>query len=241
MDSFGRGILGLGKYIYVIGGEMNDASLTNKCYYSEIQGSGDIGTWVETTSLPVPTNGTLKGYWFHGVGIVQGTSSNYIYVVGGNHGGTSESHILSNIVNADGSLGATWTESSTPLLHAVYEHGCAVQGNVIYAVGGLNGSTVQTYVQAITVDPATGAVQGVVDETALAEGRARTHAVCYSAGGKDILLNAGGAVYSGAPYYDTCFYTDITIPTATPTATDTPVPPTPTLSSGVEYDINRYE
>lgn len=218
MDSYGRGITGFGKYLYIIGGERNDASYSRDCYYSEIQPDGDYGAWTTTTQLPDPENG--DGYWFHGVAIYDGDEADYIYMVGGNHGGTSEDHIIYNTINSDGSLGAEWQTSPIPLNQGCYENGCAIIDRYIFSVGGLNGSTPLDNVQMIEIDPSTGAVESVTDQTVLPEARARTHAVSYAKDGKLYLYNIGGAVYSGDPYYDTCWVSEYATPTPTPVVLD---------------------
>jgi len=218
MDSFGRGTLGLGKYLYIFGGEMNDATKSRDCYYSEIQTNHDYGAWVETTQLPEPEG--ADGYWFHGTAIYDGETNDYVYQVGGNHSGTTESEIIYNTIESDGSLGDAWTISPYELNVACYELGCAIFSNYIFAVGGLAGSDPLPNVQRITINPLNGAVVDVSDDTALplgeGEGRARTHAIFYDAGGKHYIANVGGAVYAGTPYYDTCFYSEFVTPTPTP-------------------------
>lgn len=225
MDSFGRGVLGFGKYIYILGGEKNDSVLSSKVFYSEIQSSGDFGAWTETTALPTPTNGGAAGYWFMGVMTVAGTSANYIYVLGGNHSGTSETHILINTINSNGTLGAAWTESATPLNNGVYEVGCAYAGDSIFVTGGLNGSTPQAFVQQVKINPADGSVVSVTDETVLPVARARGQAVGYSIGGKDFVSIVGGGGYLQSEDHPLeCLVAEYAVPTPTPT----PIPPTPT-------------
>jgi len=216
MDSFGRGVLGYNDTLYIIGGEINDGTYTGRCYYSKIQLSGDYGAWVETTALPTQDQllNPIGGYWFHGVMIVEGSSQNYIYMVGGNHGGTTESHIIINTINADGSLGASWTWATNFLGQATYELGCAFGFDSIFALGGLNGSTPLDTVQRCVVNPTTGDITSVTADTPLPGARARTSAVGYEVSGESYVLLVGGGGYAGAdPIYTDCWYSIVPRPT----------------------------
>jgi hypothetical protein len=208
MDAFGQGILGYQNHIYIIGGERNDGSKTDACYHSEIQPSGDYGPWQTTSSLPFID-------WFHGVAVHEGTSANYMYLVGGNHSGTTESQLYIATINPDGSLGA-WADSGQNLVQATYELGCATIGNYIFAVGGLAGATALDNVGMMSVDSDTGAITVAFETTPLPEPRSRTSAVCYTIDDHDyILVAGGGAGYaSGDGVLDSCLYSEIPRPSA---------------------------
>lgn len=193
MDSFGLGLMGYDKYIYVVGGENNAGEIQPHVYVSAIQASGDFGPWAATTALPV-------GDWFHGLATFKSPTmaSPMIYMVGGNHGGTSEAHIYTNTINmADGTLG-TWATDGIPLNQAAYELGVAVSGNSIWAIGGLTGATPLDNVQRIDLNQTTGLVSAVTALNPLPATRARTNAVGYSAGGNSYVLVAAGGGYSSA-------------------------------------------
>jgi len=215
MDSFGRGVLGFNDTLYILGGEDNNVILQRSCYYSKIQGSGDYGAWVATTSLPDQTQGgsPITGYWFHGAMTVQGTGANYIYMVGGNHSGTYESHIIINTINADGSLGASWTWASNFLVQPAYELACAFGFDSIFALGGLGPASLDT-VQRCVVNPSTGDITAVTADTPLPGARARTSAVGYDISGESYVLLVGGGSYDiGAPVYTDCWYSIVPRPT----------------------------
>jgi len=204
MDSFGRGVLGYANYVYVLGGERNDGSLSDQVYVSAIDGAGDFGAWQTTTALPFAD-------WFHGVAIVEGATETYIYQVGGNHGGTSESHIFKNTINSDGTVGATWDQVGD-LPTAIYELGIAVTGDTIFAIGGLNGATPQDAVYKLKVDLIDGLPQSIATTTPLPEARARVAAVGYNVGGTDYILVAGGGGYAGTdPVLDSVVYAEIPV------------------------------
>ncbi len=219
MDAFGRGVLGYNGTVYVMGGEINDASKVRNCYYSNIQPSGDYSSWVETTALPDQDSGgsPITGYWFHGSMIVEGDTETYIYMVGGNHSGTTEDHIIINTINTDGSLGASWTWASNFLITAAYEQGCAFDVDSIYSLGGLSAGTPIDSVQKCQVDPATGDIIAVTEETVMPEARARTEAVGYKVGPESYLLVVGGGgYYATDPLFDTCVYAQIPRVTRSP-------------------------
>ncbi|MBN1478168.1 hypothetical protein JXA47_15535 [Candidatus Sumerlaeota bacterium] len=207
MDAFGQGVLGYENHIYIIGGERNDASKTDACYHCDIQSSGDYGTWQTTATMPFVD-------WFHGVAVHEGTAEAYLYLVGGNHSGTTESQIYISTINTDGSLGA-WADSGFNLAQGTYELGCATINNFIFAVGGLSGATPLDNVGMLRVDSDTGAVTLAFETTAMPEARARTTAVCYTVNDHDYILVAGGGGYGAAdPVLDSCIYSEIPRPSS---------------------------
>ncbi|MCX7000821.1 MAG: hypothetical protein NT106_11095 [Candidatus Sumerlaeota bacterium] len=226
MDCFGRGVLGFGKYIYIIGGERNDVVYVPTVYYSEIQTSGDFGPWNTTTSLPI-------GYAFHGVVTYQGSTANYIYLIGGSIWEIYLIDIYYNTINANGTLGGTWTKTAALLDTACFDMGIACVADNIFVMGGLaNSLSPLDLVQRCMINPATGDITQVSIETDLPGPRGRTMGVGYAISDKNYVLNVGGSGSgSPVPVYDTCFYTQfsLTMPTPTPTPSPTPIlTPTPT-------------
>jgi len=205
MDSFGRGVLAFNDTLYILGGEDNYGTLQSSCYYSKIQGSGDYGAWTATTALPISS-------WFHGAMTFQGMTANYIYVVGGNYGATTESNIIINTINVDGSLGASWTLATNILGTGTWELGCAFGIESIFAIGGLNLGTPIDNVQRCVINPATGDIIAVNANTPIPGARARTAAVGYTAGAPStsyILVVGGGGYSSSDPLYTDCWYASV--------------------------------
>ncbi|MGB9623358.1 MAG: hypothetical protein ACPMAQ_00710 [Phycisphaerae bacterium] len=199
MDAFGRGVMGFGDTLYIVNGEDNNGTLTNKCYYSKIQPDGDYGPWVETSATPTAS-------WFHGVLTFAGTSENYIYWMGGNFGGTNQAEVYRAQINADGSLGA-WSGAGLPNLpNPRYEHGVALAGNTAIIVAGLYGSTPNTTVYFTKIDPATGTIGAWYTGAPYPIAVSRNSAVAYQAGGKWYVLGVGGGPYSGATRSPQCYY-----------------------------------
>jgi hypothetical protein len=206
MDSFGQGILGYQDKLYIIAGEENSGGLVPTVYYSQLTGGGDYGAWTSTTALP--TNS-----WFHGVAIYKSPSMTQpkIYVVGGNHGGTSEAGLVWNTINNDGSVGASWTVDATVLPTAAWEIGCAVAKDSIFALAGLNGATSLAAAQRVALNTTDGSILSAVAETDMTATRARTTAVSYVAPDTNsYVLVIGGGGYAGTdPVLDTCEYAQI--------------------------------
>jgi len=205
MDSFGRGVLGFNDTLYILGGEDNNVNIQNTVLYSNIQGSGDYGSWTATTILPI-------NVWFQGAMIYTGTSATYIYQLGGLVGG--QANIYYNTINPDGSLSVTWSLATNPLAIALYDPGCAFAVDSIFIIGGLNGTTSLDRVQRCKVNPSTGDIDAVTDETVLPAARARTSAVGYTAGGDEYILVVGGGGYLVTdPVYADCWYSLVPAPT----------------------------
>jgi len=204
MDSFGRGTLGYGPFVYVLGGEKGDFAYSDQVYYSEIQPSGDYGAWQTTTALPFAD-------WFHGVAIVEGNTDTYIFQVGGNHGGTSETHVFRNTINPDGSVGATWDQvGDLPI--GLYEHGVAVVNQSIYVFGGLNGSIAQDSVYKLQIDPIDGGPI-LTTNTPMPATRARVAGVGYTVNTTEyVAIVGGGQGYDAAGgLLDSVIYSEVPV------------------------------
>jgi hypothetical protein len=205
MDSFGRGVLGFNDTLYILAGEDNLGTIQSSCYYSKIQGSGDYGSWTATTDLPI-------NVWFHGAMIYTGASATYIYQLGGLVGG--QANIYYNTINPDGTLGATWQLATNALTIALYDPGCAFALDSIFVIGGLNGYTSLDRVQRCRINPSTGDIDEVVEETVLPAARARTSAVGYTADGEEYILVVGGGGYATTDtVYADCWYSLVPRPT----------------------------
>ncbi|MBN1491057.1 MAG: hypothetical protein JXA69_14175, partial [Phycisphaerae bacterium] len=200
MDSFGRGILAHNGYLYLINGEMNSGALSAQCYYSALTGGGDYGVWNTTVATP-------NASWFHGVAVIEGTGgTDYIYRVGGNRGGTTESFVYRASLASDGTLGA-WAQEAQSLPAGRYEFGCAVAGNRILALCGLSASSPQTTFFHTTVDPATGATAPWQTGVNYPKAVARNAAVAYQADGKWCILGVSGGPYASTGIREpACYY-----------------------------------
>jgi hypothetical protein len=232
MDSFGSGRMRFGKYLYIVNGEDNSETNQTAVYYSEIQPGGDYGTWTSTTATPT-------GFWFHGVVAYEGASSNYIYRVAGNESFTTENGVIYATINSDGTIG-TWNTATAiipgPSPSGRYDFGCAIADGKIYIIGGVRGFRAQDEVFYGAIDPATGDIPSIVQDTDFypAE-RARIGATDYVAGsGWYILAVAGGGYYDYESVYAECYYTQIGTSPG-PTATPTPMP----LGVQTEWQIYR--
>lgn len=116
-------------YIYVIGGVSN-ATYLDTTYYAHINNDGTVGAWQSTSSLPV-TGGAAGAVTYNG----------YIYRVGGSNGGGVLTSPYYAKINADGSLGA-WQTSSSTLPHGLYQTSTIVNNGYVYILGGFGRSDV---------------------------------------------------------------------------------------------------
>jgi len=221
-DAFGSDGLCVNGYLYIINGENNNGTRQDAVYYSQIQAGHDFGTWTATTS-------TDNASWFHGNVFYEGPSTTWIYRVGGNLGGTTESFLRKAVFNGDGTVGA-WEPTTGELAEACYEHGCVIADGKIFTIGGLSGGDPIDVVQSGEISDATGDVASfVIDASPYPQALARMRAITYDIpGGVAILGVSGGAYGSTGPRQPNCYYTAIQIgptptPTVTPTPTDTPV------------------
>lgn len=126
----------------------------------------DNVTWTKTTPLPNPVAG------LRAVG-VPGTSSTsaFVVVTGGYDGTKNITTVLTNTLNADGTLGAAWTIAANPLPQSRAHHGMVeadptnspvpANSRFVYVIGGqqnLTDTQGTATVLSASVDPATGAV-----------------------------------------------------------------------------------
>jgi hypothetical protein len=149
-------------YIYTVGGVYFDTNTdptgntTSDVWYAPINSSnGNVGTWTQTSSLPVALQ-------LHGTVVLNG----YMYVIGGStdpHGDTKVSQYTTNAVhyakiNSDGSLGS-WDPTSLPAIPnpapgtGLYKTCPVAYNGSIYVSGGeTSGSSVN---QVVYATPAT--------------------------------------------------------------------------------------
>ena len=104
-----HGLVARNGYIYVIGGTPDGGNTaTSTVLYASIGPSGNIGTWTNTTALPVARKN-------HAAFERNGN----IYVFGGGAPISGTSSILYAPINSDGSIG-NWATTNTPLPAVVY-------------------------------------------------------------------------------------------------------------------------
>lgn len=174
-------------------------------------------TWTTTTPLPVATG--VTGYaGLRAVAVPGATAGTAFIVVAGGYDGTSNStQVLSNNLNSDGTVGASWTAISTNALPSSRAHFGMVEaddGNsmvpvgsrFIYVIGGQQNATDlpggTTTVFEASVNATTGAVgawsQLASSLPASDVGSAATifNGHIYVLGGLDSSGNPSGAVYT---------------------------------------------
>jgi hypothetical protein len=124
--------------------------------------------WAQTTALPVALTGLRAA-------VVPGASSTsaFVVVTGGYDGTSNQTHVFSNSLNSDGTVGGSWTSITTASLPiTLAHHGMAeadptnslvsTNSRFIYVIGGQQNSTDApgglTSVYQASVDPTTGVV-----------------------------------------------------------------------------------
>lgn len=184
--NYGVGSAAYNGYLYDIGG--NSATKGVQALYAAINGDGSITTWNTTTSLPVPLE-------YPSAEVYNG----YLYVYGGYNWTTAaESAAVYSIpINSNGTLGTTWTQTSS-MLYAVCRQASAIYNGYLYSLGGEisaptncgNTGTPTTYTQYAPIN-ANGSV-GTWQST-----NAFTYATTWSPNG---VFSGGSFAYNGYIY-----------------------------------------
>ncbi len=205
MDSFGNGMLRHDNHLYILNGEQNDGSQPDVVLVSTIQPDGDFGPWIETTNTPLGTN--EPGSWFHGTGVMYGTTNDYFYRIAANFGATYSGDSIKAPINPDGTVGE-WTQCAAILPQGRYEFANAIVDNKwVFAVDGLFGSTTYNSTYYAAINPDNGEFSEWVQTIDYPLSLSRNAAISYKAGDKYYIL-----VVSGGPYPRTgirderCFY-----------------------------------
>jgi hypothetical protein len=125
-------------------------------------------TWAQTTPLPATLSG-LRAVVVPGAN----STSAFVVVTGGYDGTSNQTHVFSNDLNSDGTVGASWTSiTTTSLPITIAHHGMAeadptnslvsANSRFIYVIGGQQNATDApgglTSVYQASVDPTTGVV-----------------------------------------------------------------------------------
>ncbi|HSW66658.1 MAG TPA: hypothetical protein VLI54_05975 [Bacillota bacterium] len=143
-------IVGVGGYLYAIGGKDSTGTTVGTVYYSQIGASGLPGTWNTTTALTTALSG-LSCDTFNG----------HIYTTGGaNTGGTAQTLVYYSPDMSAGGTISGWTAFGTGFTTARYNHSAVISAGYLYILAGYTGSTYLMDVQFIQLNPSTGAPTG---------------------------------------------------------------------------------
>lgn len=122
-------------YVYLIGGNQY-AGNGNTSDYAPINSNGTIGSWTSGPNLSGPvSNGSLV------------VNNGYVYVIGGYNGSTVLTTVDYDSIGANGTLGSSWTPTSS-LGTAVANAGTFIYNGYVYEVGGfINGNSATAVVE----------------------------------------------------------------------------------------------
>ncbi|MEO5627854.1 MAG: FG-GAP-like repeat-containing protein [Candidatus Saccharimonadales bacterium] len=121
-------------FIYVIGGSDGTNAQTT-AYVARLNPDGSTGAWTTVTSLPAARQNHASV-----------NANGYIYVIGGEIGGTDQTTVYYAKTNPDGTLGA-WTTSANPLANAATNVSATIVNGYAFVVGGGAGSNYQNFVR----------------------------------------------------------------------------------------------
>ena len=177
-------------YLYALGGSaVAGSNPVSTVYTVPINSNGSLGTWTTTTAMPV----SLR---YHAAAAYKG----YMYIWGGATTTNNNSAVATSYyapINANGTLGS-WT-SGTSFTTARSLHSGVIYNGFIYAIGGINTSSVnQTSVQSAPIN-ADGSVGTWSANTALATAR-RSAGVAVWGGYMYLTHGHNGAVTNTTTY-----------------------------------------
>jgi len=135
--------------MYVFGGRDNSGNALTSVYYSTIQASGLLGSWISTTSLP--------GQYYDQAVVQVG---NYVYLI---TGAASATAVYYAPINSDGSIGG-WVQTAS-LNPSRQSFAAVAYREYIYASGG-NAVGTQDFVKFTSVKP-DGSLNPWADTTSL--------------------------------------------------------------------------
>jgi hypothetical protein len=149
-------------YVYVIGGRDNSNTTVATSYYAKINTDGTLGTWNTTTAL---TSGTVARF-AHGSIAYNG----YMYVMGGyNSAISAQGSVYYNKINADGTLGTTWTATTSFSTGLAGLNGTVAANGYAYVVGGFDGTSGTDYVRRAKIN-ADGTMSSWTNQTGVVPG-----------------------------------------------------------------------
>jgi N-acetylneuraminic acid mutarotase len=126
----GQSCLAYSSYIYCVGGSYDSAGDDNgSSYYAALNSNGTLGTWISTTSFPIPVDSQSCV-----------TSSSHIYCIGGENetdGEEADTSMSTSVWYAELSSSGigTW-QQTTSYPTNVYFATCVAFNNYIYCLGG---------------------------------------------------------------------------------------------------------
>lgn len=119
----GHAAVAFNGFLYILGGDGDETSVK----YTAIKEDGSLGA-----SLFTGSNLPDTGRRYHSCVVVK----NFIYLIGGQKGATSQDTVYFAEIKDDGSLGS-WTETES-LNKPSHNHASVVSGNSIFVIGGFN-------------------------------------------------------------------------------------------------------
>jgi hypothetical protein len=188
-------------YIYSLGGLYFKEKLSTDIPYSETYetavyyatiGSGTIGTWNTTTSLPIALDNTTSVI-----------NNNYIYVIGGctadsgigvnaNTCTSFSSTVYYNTIYSNGALGSTWS-TTTALPTALDTATSVINNGYLYEIGGYSSSGEVSTVYSALLNPSNGTIGSWNTAPALSQALDQASTVVYNGN----LYELGGYNSSG--------------------------------------------
>jgi N-acetylneuraminic acid mutarotase len=134
-------VVAYNNFIYLSGGQTNASQNgIDRIDYAAINPDGSTGTWSNSiTQMPGTTN--TDDRWGHSMLQYNG----YMYIIGGNQGGTMESKVWYIKINSDGTLASSWvqTTSFTTARQSFGGNFAQIWGGYLYITGGCSNITGQ--------------------------------------------------------------------------------------------------
>jgi N-acetylneuraminic acid mutarotase len=192
------GVAAYNGYMYILGGDAGSPGTTTpttSVEYAAIASNGTVGSWTATTSLP-------EALYSEGVTVYNGR----LYVTGGNAPTPVMSSTLRNEVefisfNANGTLGASWTTTSS-FTGVRYGHTTVAYNGYMYIFGGWNGTATLSDVQYAPINSSDGTTGTFAYTESMPPRRYAAMAVydghMYIAGGTDASSNTKSDVLVSA-------------------------------------------
>ena len=120
-------------YLYIIGGINSSSTYLNDIQYCPLNSNGSVGTCTQQTNAFTTPRSGQSSVAYNG----------YLYIVGGNGGGTLQNDIQYCPLNSNGSVG-TCTQQTNKFTTARMQHSSIVYNGYLYIVGGYDGSSTCT-------------------------------------------------------------------------------------------------
>ncbi|MGH7233843.1 MAG: beta strand repeat-containing protein, partial [Candidatus Saccharimonadales bacterium] len=197
-------------YLYSIGGWNGTTAVAN-VYYASLNSNGSVNAWSSTTSLT--SGGAALDY------ISAFAYNGYMYVIGGststNNCGSGVTTVYYDTINGGGTLGATWSSTST-LLQSLCGGSIVVNNGYVYYFGGNHSSSPVANVEKAAINVG-GTLGAWAYSTALPQSIDVESSVTYN----NYVYILGG--YNGSSVLNTVYYTTINGATLGGTWTTSPI------------------